>query len=479
MKAGDIIGLKYRMLKMLGRGGNSSVFLAENLILSNLWAIKAISKDSPYAGQEIKEVHILKNLNHPMLPRIADLVEDESNTYIVMDYIEGESLLDMLKREGRISEQRLVCMARELCGVLSYLHGQNPPIIYRDLKPSNIIVDAGGRLHLVDFGTAKVFSEEQTEDTVYIGTQGYAAPEQYGTGKSDERTDLYNLGMTLFHLASGVHPSLAPADGVEGLLRRNGVSKGFARFISDLVRTDPQARTGSALECLKRLEGLGGKRNSAADSGTEHGKQSMRLRIAITGIRHGVGTTLIGLSMAVYLADKGYRPVYADYRRSGDIVRLEDVLLRSGMLDASSEKCFSSGGVTYIREYSELENLPRRDLRIVVADMGCPVEGNALHEFNRADIRFVVCPGVDWKLELVKEYIENVGRLDANGEWIYLFPLTREADARHLKNTLRIKNVLIFPYIQNPFRQNRNEQKGIGEVLQKAIELSCTGCRLG
>jgi len=136
MKPGNIIGLKYRILKRIGQGGYSTVFLAENMVLNNLWAVKAIDRSNPSAVDEMHEVNILKSLNHPMLPRIADLCEDERYTYIIMDYIEGETLAEILKAEGKIREPRLVEWAKQLCDVLDYLHSRQPPVIYRDLKPA-------------------------------------------------------------------------------------------------------------------------------------------------------------------------------------------------------------------------------------------------------------------------------------------------------------------------------------------------------
>ena len=127
------------------------------------------------------------------MPRIADLTEDKENYYIVMDYISGSNLLKIIDSQGKVPEKILLKWTEDLLGVLMYLHSRIPPIIYRDLKPANIIVDDSGTLRLVDFGTARYHTNEVTEDTVYIGTQGYAAPEQYGIGQSDQRTDLFNL----------------------------------------------------------------------------------------------------------------------------------------------------------------------------------------------------------------------------------------------------------------------------------------------
>ena len=127
-----------------------------------------------------------------------------------MDYIEGTNVSDLLNNTGIIPQNTLVNWTLALLDVLDYLHKRNPPVIYRDLKPGNLIVDDSGRLRLVDFGSARFHNQEADDDTVYIGTRGYAAPEQYGAGQSDHRTDLYNLGMTLFHLATGTHPISIP-----------------------------------------------------------------------------------------------------------------------------------------------------------------------------------------------------------------------------------------------------------------------------
>lgn len=476
MKQGEIIGLRYRILKRIGQGGYSTVFLAENMVLSNLWAIKVIDRGNPSAVGEMQEVNILKCLNHPMLPRVADLFEDERYTYIVMDYIEGETLAELLKAGGKVGEAQLIEWARQLCDVLDYLHSRQPPVIYRDLKPSNIILDGSGRVHLVDFGTAKSFNEKSLEDTVYIGTQGYAAPEQFGSGKSDERTDLYNLGMTLFHLATGVHPATITHDEIGHHLDQSSVSEAFANLIKDLVRHDPAKRIGDARTCLALLSRMNSLQHSGRTVSGTHGNYAGRLIIGVAGIARGTGVTFAALCLANYFASRGYRTAFAEHCGNGDLARLEAVMGRSNRLTHVDEDIFVADGITYFKAHSTPANPYGRGFSRIVGDFGCLSGERAISEFNRSDIRLVLCPTADWKLALIRDFMDRMRLFDPNREWIYVFMPFGKADIRQLKKTLQTNHVLIFPHVSNPFSQNRNEQKNIQAVLDEAMLMSGIGC---
>ena len=159
----------------------------------------------------IAETDILKRLNHPHLPSIIDVIDREDTFLIVMDYIEGKALDYWLKKEGAQPQERVVEWAKQICDVFGYLHSRKPPIIYRDLKPANVMLKPDGQIMIIDFGTAREFKETSIEDTSCLGTQGYAAPEQYGGhGQTDARTDIYTLGATMYHLLTGHNPSLPP-----------------------------------------------------------------------------------------------------------------------------------------------------------------------------------------------------------------------------------------------------------------------------
>ena len=214
---GTIIEGKYEVLKLIGKGGMSKVYLAMDKNLNKQWAIKEIErkaydkKNEVVVASAMAEANMMKKLDYPSLPRIVDIIEKENVIYVVMDYIEGETLSSVLSKEGAQPQEVVIEWAKELCRVLDYLHTQNPPIIYRDMKPANIMLQPNGNIKLIDFGIAREYKEQNLADTVSLGTKGYAAPEQFGgKGQTDARTDVYCLGVTLYHLLTGQNPCEPP-----------------------------------------------------------------------------------------------------------------------------------------------------------------------------------------------------------------------------------------------------------------------------
>ncbi len=201
---GDVLNEKYRVEKLLGRGGTGSVYLCTNIELGNRWAVKHIPSDR-INDKTMSEIEIMKKLYHISLPRIVDVFRDEQGLYIVESNIEGTSLDKLLQRHGSFAVAKVIDWSLELCDILKYLHGVRPkPIIYRDMKPSNIMLTEGSRLVLVDFGISKEFCEHQGKDIFLAGTSAYAAPEQLiKGGRTDQRTDIYNLGATMYQLLHG------------------------------------------------------------------------------------------------------------------------------------------------------------------------------------------------------------------------------------------------------------------------------------
>lgn len=213
LKLGAVLDGKYKIISVIGQGGMSTVYLARHQRLNKEWAVKEISREycenyEMISRQLVLEADILKKLNHPGLPKIIDIIEKKDVIWMVMEFIEGKTLKEVLKERGRIQETEVLSWGKQLCEVLSYLHSRTPPIIYRDLKPDNIILKKTGRLVLIDFGTAREYCyEKNSTDTTYLGTRGYAAPEQYGgMGQTDERTDIYCLGVTLYSMLTGYSP---------------------------------------------------------------------------------------------------------------------------------------------------------------------------------------------------------------------------------------------------------------------------------
>ena len=246
---------KYKIVKLLGSGGMGNVYLAEHVRLGNFWAIKQVSKRTSSGIDLLAEPNILKRLSHPALPRIVDIVEDEDNIFIVMDYIDGVALDKELEQRGCFPEKIVIEWAKQMCDVLSYLHAQKPqPIIYRDTKPSNIILK-DGNIKLIDFGIAREYDAKSVTDTVHIGTRGYAAPEQYG-GKTDARTDIYSLGVTLYHLLTGKSPNEPPYEFASIRQLNDRLSVGIEHVICKCTQQNPQNRYQTANELLHDLNNI-------------------------------------------------------------------------------------------------------------------------------------------------------------------------------------------------------------------------------
>lgn len=234
LKSGYILDGRYEVIKVLGRGGMGTVYLCKNVRLQNLWAIKEIS--AVEGGSCLAaEPDILKNLKHPGIPRIVDIFYMEDNLYMVEDYIEGETLDSKIGREGRLSPDAVYDIAMKLCSILNYLHSLNPPVIYRDLKPSNIIITPVGEVSLVDFGISRVYKDASGSDTIAAGSMGFAAPEQYNGGRSGRGTDIYGLGATMYFMVTGNVPSgvlnLSSA-GMEGIIKKAIEPNSEDRFTS-------------------------------------------------------------------------------------------------------------------------------------------------------------------------------------------------------------------------------------------------------
>ena len=218
---GTVLQSRYHIIRTLGSGGMGAVYLAQDMRLANKpVAVKEMMPDpsaSPteqaQAQQQFQwEASTLASLDHTNLPRVSDYFTEGGKHYLVMDYVDGETLEDILNRTpGFLLEGQVLNWACQLCDVLTYLHSRQPSVIFRDLKPGNIMVDRSGAVKLIDFGIARLFKPGKTTDTLKMGTMGYAPPEQHaGKGQTDTRSDIYSLGATLHHLLTKRDPTQHP-----------------------------------------------------------------------------------------------------------------------------------------------------------------------------------------------------------------------------------------------------------------------------
>ncbi len=259
LEIGSLVDGKYRILRKIGQGGMSVVYMAINERVNKTWAIKEIRKDGVSNFDVVKqglivETDMLKRLDHPHLPGIIDVIDGDGSFLIVMDYIEGQTLSKVLEDYGPQPQESVIDWGKQLCDVLGYLHSRKPPIVYRDMKPSNVMLKPDGNIVLFDFGTAREYKLSSQEDTTCLGTRGYAAPEQYGGhGQTDARTDIYCLGATLYHLLTGHNPSLPPYE-MYPIRRWNpSLSVGLEHIVQKCTQANPLDRYQSCAELMYAL----------------------------------------------------------------------------------------------------------------------------------------------------------------------------------------------------------------------------------
>jgi serine/threonine protein kinase len=214
LENGAILQERYKILRLIGRGGMGSIYLCEDLRLpGKQWALKEMRVENPAAAEQVREsfgreARFLASLRHPSMPMIVDVFSVESCEYLVMEFIEGETLAEKIRREGPPGSTVALSWALELAQVLDYLHRQEKPVIFRDLKPENVMISKDGHVKVIDYGLARHFVPGKRRDTQSSGTVGYTAPEQWEDHEqSDPRSDIFSLGATLYFVLTGRPPS--------------------------------------------------------------------------------------------------------------------------------------------------------------------------------------------------------------------------------------------------------------------------------
>ena len=261
LEIGSLVDGKYKILSEIGHGGMSVVYMAINEKANKTWAVKEVRKDGKMDFNTVRqglmaEIETLKKLKHPNLPSIVDVIEDEDSFIIVMDYIEGRSLDKIIEENGAQPESFVVEWAKQLCDVFGYLHSRTPAIIYRDMKPANVMLKPDGNIMVIDFGTAKNY-EIDLGETTGIGTIGYAAPEQYigsGLGRTDARTDIYCLGITLYHLLTNIDPCKNLINDKSIRKINPALSHGLDAIIQKCTQYQPEDRYQTCAELMYDLE---------------------------------------------------------------------------------------------------------------------------------------------------------------------------------------------------------------------------------
>jgi len=225
LEPGTVLRRRYKIIAPVGQGGMGAVYRAEDLRLEGrICAVKEIRPDPDASPEELeqaqeqfhREASILARLDHPNLPKVSDIFTERQREYLVMDFVEGPDLRQLMEQkrlQGEFLDERVVLQwVEQLCDALEYLHSQNPPVLHRDIKPANIKLTPGGLIKLVDFGLVKLLAADDSSTITVLqgrGTLAYTPLEQYGgdTGHTDVRSDIYSLGATIYHLLTNQPPA--------------------------------------------------------------------------------------------------------------------------------------------------------------------------------------------------------------------------------------------------------------------------------
>ena len=256
---GTVVAGKYRVGQVLGSENNTVSYLVTNEQNGQQWVMRTWNKTAKgYAPSVrdliIKETKMIMELRHPMIPLIDDIVENDQYICVIREYIPGDTLGEIVRHHGAQPPLLVMSWAMQICSVLKYLHGQSPARVYRDMKPGNLVLRPDGSLMLKEFNTMRIYNPAKKGDTYCLGTRGYAAPEQYGgMGQTDARTDIFGLGMTMYHLLTGRDPEVLTEDPKPIRQYDSALSAGMEKIVGKCIEPDPKKRFQSCDALLKAM----------------------------------------------------------------------------------------------------------------------------------------------------------------------------------------------------------------------------------
>ena len=462
LSLGTVINNRYQVLQSVGQGATAVVYLVWDQRLEKQWALKAIKKD--IFGLEVSnglhEAKILLELEHLSLPRVIDVFEWSTYDIIVRDYVNGVNMDEFISAHGPFRLHNLRPLAKEIADVLTYLHERPVPLVYRDLKPANIIVKPEGHIALVDFGIARQFNPLHYADTMPLGTKGYSAPEQFGSGQSGPWTDVYGFGALLYFLLCGEHyfqvtfEELWDSFGsLEMKEARCVIEKCMAHRIEDRFKSVTDAfnalyfnadkETGSQkIAAPKEATATGSSTATApGDSAATGFIQSVgsKMVYGFMGVQRGVGTTHVAWALALTLKCKRMdvafvlqhpHHTFETWYQFIEGERYEEIALET---DSQHPVSFKSEGITIFPRQSphELLKILDKNYDVVVVDFGVDTMG--VTDFLRCHRKWIVCPSTphiysrsNWILKTMKSF----------DEVNYLFNLTHRGNLPDLSDWL-------------------------------------------
>lgn len=475
-----IIAGRYRILRVLGRGYSGTVFLTEHTGLQALRAVKCINRKHVMYRQFLKEAMLLKNLKHPGIPLIYDLVEEEENLYIIEEYIEGESVQTIMLHQQYIPESTIIEYGIQLCEIIMYLHHMRPePVLYLDLKPSHLLIN-DGQVRLIDFGAV---CRKSDCESYSLGTPGFAAPEQYDGGLPDEKTDIYAIGAILFYMAAGK----AYEENLSNEAERIPASGKLRSVIKTCLHHDPDGRYDSVAELKRALKtALKYERQANKNGGisslisglnstlsylTGNGYRKllpMELKatvIGVLGCGPGTGTTHLALMLAGYLSGSRHKKTLLVQRDADPAYGRLQRACQGQTEEAGRQKVFPVFGFTCCRNatHRELTDLLNESYELVIIDFGSGYEANR-DEFKRCDRQIVTGSLCAWKREVYLGFLEDRAKEKGNASILYT---AQFASSREIKEIARLTKIRMrpVPFAPNPFALNEESRRFVRELL--------------
>lgn len=365
---------KYQLIRTLGQGQRGTVYLAYHQELKEYRAIKQVPKSSAGYEQFKREALLLTSLSHPGIPLVYDLEEDCSSSYLIEEYLEGDTLFDLVKSQGYLNQETVLAIGIQVCDLVHYLHSAGEtPILYLDLQPKNLLY-CHGYVKLLDFDHAGPVYEAN-ESLFRYGTPGFCAPEQRTGGALGTYTDIYQIGALLYYLSTGhVKDGTSPIQ-----------DTALGRIIEICAREDKTRRYPSIPELKQELETL------YLRTGVFKDNPSSSLILALAGSRHGVGTTHLAIGLASYLEQAGYQTLYEERNPSGDV---KAMALRCGSVK-DSYGIYQVNQIPMKPYYGEAVYLRPVHYPVVIRDYG--IEWKTVREDRDMKALWLVHGGKWWE----------------------------------------------------------------------------------
>lgn len=430
---------KYEIIKKIGQGGSGEVFLSNHIKLNSQRVVKRISKNHLLHNQLLQEAHILKDLKHSLIPIIYDFEEDNDYSYIILEYIDGQSLTNYMRQVHTIPISLILKIGVQICELIEYLNTLNNPILYLDLKPDNIILSKD-IVHLIDFGAASKKSELKRR-TFSLGTKGFAPPELFTKEIPDERADIYGIGTLLYYLVTG-----NSYDGKAQKIHKSYYLKSYQDLYSVIKRClafHPSLRYSKVSVLKSKLVYIKNHTKNQTNNS---------ITIAIAGSQERIGVTHLSLLIANYL---GNRAVYIEANHSNHLLT---ILNNRNLLDQRKEI------VKVDKCHLVTDKDIKVDNKIKIIDYGMLSNENRV-DFIKGDIKLIVLGGKEWELLRSEWALKMIGDM---GGVMYLFNYLDGKAYQSIIKHMGLLQCLRIPYSPDPF--NYKESTYMKEFFYKIME---------